>query len=477
MIRKDAVTRRQWAIAGASAALSALGWLPLGASGLRWLTYVLTALGVWLVLDVARETLRTRLPGKLLLVGSMSLLYWAEAYVVAAAEPAFLGPAIMPLPEATMPLDLVGRALFYTGIFQLLLLVGYSLHVPVGRRASRVLRLRADVPAFPYEAICIALAYVTFVPLVLAYDGDVVRMVQGVLGARTGEVRPTRAIGSLEYLVHVGWAGTAFLVAAAVAADGRRRYGLLLAALPPILPIFLSGSRINLLFVLIPAAIVLLRRMQRPSRREMLVVAGMGLAVLVAVTLQLAARSTGWSDLGSLNWPNPATSLMLGQFTGLVFALHLVPSLHGFFQEPATPYFILHWIPRGLWPGKPIMESWTYYNDAYVQGQVFNVTPSIIGQYWINWGVWGIIAIALWIGLLSSLLDRAVAVVDARRQVALLTVLGIFATFLFASFRFYSPIYMTMLPFGILAAVFLLTRRAPAEAETEASVAGASEAR
>ena len=104
------------------------------------------------------------------------------------------------------------------------------------------------------------------------------------------------------------------------------------------------------------------------------------------------------------------------------------------------------------------MESWTYYNDSYVQGHNFNVTPSIIGQFHLNWGLPGVMFIGAWLGLLTFLADRLLLQLDSDRQRAMFVVVGMFYAFIISSFRFYSPIYFSYFCFGLLA-MFLLTRR------------------
>jgi hypothetical protein len=127
-------------------------------------------------------------------------------------------------------------------------------------------------------------------------------------------------------------------------------------------------------------------------------------------------------------------------------------------MEPAEPYFLIHWIPRQVWPDKPIMESWTFYNESYVQGAAYNVTPSVIGQFHLNWGLPGVIFIGGWLGFLTCLADRVLLRLDSDRQRAMFVVVGMFYAFIISSFRFYSPIYFSYFLFGVLA-MLLLTRR------------------
>src|SRR5215813_9487244 len=104
------------------------------------------------------------------------------------------------------------------------------------------------------------------------------------------------------------------------------------------------------------------------------------------------------------------------------------------------------------------MESWTFYNDNYVQGAKFNVTPSVIGQFHLNWGLPGVLFIGGWLGFLTALADRVLLMLNSERQRAMFVVSGMFYAFIISSFRFYSPVYFSYLLFGVIA-MFLLTRR------------------
>jgi len=145
----------------------------------------------------------------------------------------------------------------------------------------------------------------------------------------------------------------------------------------------------------------------------------------------------------------------------LLFAEYLVPNEDGYFFEAVEPYFVIHWIPRQIWPNKPIMQTWSFYNERYVEGAAFNVTPSVIGQYHMSWGLAGVMFIGLWLGFLTLFADRLLLQISSEGQRAMFVVVGMFYAFIISSFRFYSPIYFSYFVFGVIA-MFLLTRKSRA---------------
>jgi len=231
----------------------------------------------------------------------------------------------------------------------------------------------------------------------------------------------------------------------------------------------LWGARHLWLFVALPACIVAITTIQgRMTPFRTLRLLAIALVVLVVIQLQLVLRQIGWGEIGGVTLAQLLETVTTGQFSALLFAEYLVPDVHGYFLEPAEPFFLIHWIPRQYWPDKPIMESWAYYNYAYTRGQAFNVTPSVIGQFHINWGFSGVLYIGLLLGVLASLADRAIISIDLKRQRAMAVVIGMFYAFLVSSFRLYSPVYFTYFIFGVVG-MLLLTRRQPATQATSAN--------
>jgi oligosaccharide repeat unit polymerase len=299
----------------------------------------------------------------------------------------------------------------------------------------------------------------SLVPLLVFYDFDADKIISALLASRTATDFEAPEPGLAQHLALFGIYGAAlFFVYALKTSTWLRLWWLLLGAIVAV-PFIAGGTRHLWLYISLPSVLIVLRGFKgQLDGRRIMGIAAAALIVLVVAQVQFAYRNVGFREVGDVTPQELSQFNTTGQFTALLFAEHLVPSEHEYFMELAEPYFVIHWIPRQLWAGKPIMESWVFYNESYVQGAEYNVTPSVIGQFHLNWGLPGVIFIGGWLGFLTCLADRVLLRLDSDRQRAMFVVVGMFYAFIISSFRFYSPIYFSYFLFGVLA-MFLLTRR------------------
>lgn len=454
------VTLVQWTLASISVVVAAVAFEVSSYRALVLIAELLTVLSFALLFIVAKEALRSRTIGKLCLIGGVLLFYWIEAFVLAVQEAPFSIPEGFPIAGAQFDADLITQALVYIAVFQLLLLAGYSirprLEKPVGYFTSRV-----DSLSFDRWVLVFLLVMSSLVPLLVFYGFDADKILSALLASRTATDFEAPEPGLSQHLALFGIYGAAlFFVYALKTSTWLRLWWLLLGAIVA-LPFVTGGTRHLWLYISLPSVLIVLRGFKgQLEGRRVVAFAATGLIVLLVAQVQFAYRGVGWREVGTAPTDELSQLNTTGQFTALLFAEHLVPNEHSYFMEPAEPYFLIHWIPRQLWPDKPIMESWAFYNDSYVQGAAFNVTPSVIGQYHLNWGIFGVIFIGGWLGFLTCLADRVLLRLDSDRQRAMFVVVGMFYAFIVSSFRFYSPIYFSYFLFGILA-MLLLTRRRP----------------
>lgn len=403
-----------------------------------------------------RTAVATRVLGPALLTAGCWLFFALEAMAGALEEPAFRVPRDLRIGDTQFSVPVVGTALLCVAIFQLALVAGYSVRLSPSLPV-RALAARFDTVYGRWTSTHAALALLVLVPLYIAFGLDAARALHVIQQARAGSLE--EMFPGLEanlYWVSL-FGSTVLVVEGLVFARGAGRWraaaGAVLSA-----PLWMTGARHLVLYILMPVILGWLLTLRgRHSYRKVLRIAAV--LVLVALALQgiLLVRAQGWDRMADVDFNKVLTSKPTFQFEALMFAVHLVPEHHPYFMEPMTPYFLYHWIPRRLWTDKPIPAAWAYYNGTWVENRKTNVTPSIIGQFYVNWGVAGVVFAGLWLGWLTAICDRAVARLDTDRQRLALVTAGMFYAFLFCSFRYYSPYYLQYWLFGTIP-MLILTR-------------------
>ncbi len=463
--RKDAaegsppsVTVVQWILGAASVLIAFASYEFQSYTALALITQILVGLSVLLLLIVTREVLKTKTIGKFCLVGGTFIFYWLDALALSAQHNPFSITEGFPITAAQFDQELIQQALAYISIFQFLLLVGYSIR-PRLERPLRFIAARTDSISLDRTLIALLLIMCSIAPLLVFYDFDISRIMDALLASRSGTEFESPEPGLAQHVALFGVYGAAlFFVYALKAATWRRFWWLVLGVIAAA-PFVLGGTRHIWLYISLPSVLIVLRGFKgQMSQQRMVALTAAVLVILVVAQAQFVYRTVGWRGVEDVPTDQLSRLNTNGQLTALLFAEYLVPSQHEYFKELAEPYFVIHWIPRQAWPSKPIMESWTFYNDSYVEDGAFNVTPSVIGQFHLNWGLPGVMFIGIWLGFLTLLADRVLLLLNSDRQRAMFVVVGMFYAFIISSFRFYSPIYFSYFLFGLIA-MFLLTRR------------------
>jgi hypothetical protein len=173
---------------------------------------------------------------------------------------------------------------------------------------------------------------------------------------------------------------------------------------------------------------------------------GLGIGFLLLVQLQVLIRQGLAVDaLGEA--PEANTWWTLGGtidfYRELLVAVKLVPDAHPFFHESTIVQFLVGPIPRALWPGKPASEIVRYFTLQRWGTDIFvgagNVLPGLIGQGYMSWGVLGVAGCGVAIAALSSWLDARAMSATTFSDPFDLSVMFMFAAWLFLSFRVLSP--------------------------------------
>jgi hypothetical protein len=452
------VTPSQWLLVSIPLVVATAGYEVTSYRTLALITQVLAVLNLALLLVVIREALAARVIGKLCMVGCVFMFSWVEALSLSVQRNPFSITEGFPIHASQFDQSLISQALFYLTVFQLLSFIGYSFRPGIARALVHI-SSRVDSLSFDRSIVGLVMGLCAVMPLVIYYDFDFDRIIGALLASRSATDLDAPEPGLSQHLALFGLYGAALFFVYAVKTNTWRRFWWLLLGVMAAIPFISGGTRHLWLFISLPSVLIVLRGFtgQLNSYRILGLLSAVFVLLLVAQA-QFAYRNIGWKEVGNAA-PEELTGINnTGQFTAQLFAQHLVPNDHPYFRELVEPYFVIHWIPRQFWTNKPTMESWEYYNDSYVQGAAYNVTPSIIGQFHLNWGLPGVIFIGAWLGFLSFLADRVLLSLNPDRQRAMFVVVGMFYAFIISSFRLYSPVYFSYFVFGVLA-MLLLTRR------------------
>jgi hypothetical protein len=451
------VTALQWSLLYLSLALAGGSFFITSYDGLVLLAVLLTADSSLIAVLLIKETIQTRLPGKFLLGASTLFFFWVEALNLAFQDQPFTATGL-PVPFSQFSQGLIKQSYLYVAIFQLMLFIGYSIR-PRLRGLYNWIGSRVKSKSFRGSAMPYVLAACALFPLLLSLNFNLTATLEVLTAARSGAEIEAEDVGLLHFLSFFGMYGAAILLAEAVLFRSTRRVWSLVLGVLAALPFIMGGARHLWLFVALPACILISLSEQKLSALRVFRWAALSMVMVVILQLQFLVRQEGWNQVGSVESNKLFDADVAGQFSAMLYAEYLVPERHDYFLEIPEKYFVIHWIPRQFWPDKPVMQSWEFYNGEYTQGQAFNVTPSIIGQYHMSFGFVGVIFIGSWLGFLTRLADRALLVIELERQLAMAIAIGMFYAFIISSFRFYSPIYFAYFLFAMIGMMLLTSRR------------------
>lgn len=418
--------------------------------------------------------------GRVVLNFGVFYWFWMGAATQAFQSPPFPNPGpFYPYFFQTVPSAVVASGLLSVNLFALMAMLGWR-YAPIPMRWVGRLADRKDPPGGALvDAVCAGLALLGWLPTAVAYNGNVAQAMADMMLMRANpEMGATQSVGVLQQAYLLGLFGGALSLARLVLrSEGVvwLRYFALALIFP--LAFLAQGSRFNLGFLLLPAAIVLLARPstdQLSWKKKRRTAIALIVVIIAAIGYQGAVRNFGVGGgrglegrLAAGAGSNPeTTSDILAEghvgndhFGAMLMAIDLVNVNDGFFMEFSESFFVTHYIPRAIWPEKPYSQSWGFYNEMVTQGAALNVTPSIIGQYYLNWGYLGVIYIGVFMGWLARLCEAWLSRLDFGVQLMSATVAGLLLGFIFLSFRVLHPLYFAYPLFGYL--TYRLMSRSP----------------
>ena len=119
-------------------------------------------------------------------------------------------------------------------------------------------------------------------------------------------------------------------------------------------------------------------------------------------------------------------------------------------MQPMAPLFLTDFVPRFIWADKPNHLYWETYNNVLaplLPGSIAgaNVTPSIIGQYYLNWWWLGGFFSGFIMGSWAGIATNYFRAFNRSKTFTKLLVGSYILTFVFLSFRVFSANYVTYL--------------------------------
>jgi hypothetical protein len=420
--------------------------------------------GFVLVLNDLRETARgTPELGRLMLNFGVFYWFWLGALHLAFSNPPFPSPDVgYRYFFGVVPSGVVGTGIVCVNLFAFCALAGWR-YAPIPRRLTAALADRNDpAPDWLVDALCFFLALIAWVPTLVANGGSLGAAMNSLLMMRAGEATK-QDLGLLHHLYLVGFAGGAFAIARLVLwLPGNMPLRVTTSVIMLVLVFLLEGSRFNLGFLIVPGVLLLLLPTRDPAlgRRRRARAGLLGIAAILLVLVQGAVRTTGLLETEPRTEETSFVDTLERGFFGhdhfgaALIAIDVIGTRGDYFYEPMLPFFFTHYVPRSIWPGKPAMISWTTYNEEVTQGRAFNVTPSVVGQYYMNWSYFGVASVGLFFGWFAALSQFWVSRVDLRRQTISALIAGLMLCFVLLSFRMLHPLYAS---YPLFAFVIYLT--------------------
>src|SRR5215510_266639 len=121
------VTGLQWLLASVSVVIAIVGYEVRSYVLLASITQLLAALSLISLVMVTREVFKTGSIGKFCLIAGVFVFYWIDALALSLQRYPFAVPDDFPYNATQFDQDLIHQALSYVAVFQLMLLIGFSI--------------------------------------------------------------------------------------------------------------------------------------------------------------------------------------------------------------------------------------------------------------------------------------------------------------------------------------------------------------
>jgi hypothetical protein len=453
------ITFTQWLLAITAVGVAAVGLFTQSMTSAVTIVIAISAISLFLTGLATYNTVRSGLIGQAAMLGALWIIFFMEAVQSAFGNLPFSAPQYFHLGATQFDVQVIHRALLHLCLFQLALLVGFA--IPSGRyRFGRWFTYRIDTVRGRLM-LQVLLAACILISLGSTYLWDWGHLLRALLGSYRVRLSEDSALlvdpPFLAYLFPVGLYGASVLLVEALQTRGVRRYVAGAVSTIAILILVLSGSRHTVLVVLLPVSAVILRRSYKRLRISKVLLWASAILLLFCISqVQVVTRNVGWDAARALVPDQVLNAEVTGQFSALLLSESLVPTRHDFFVDPTPVYFITHWIPRRFWPEKPVDQVWQYFNDEVTGGDpVWNVTPSVIGQFYMNCGVIGLCAIGCFLGMVCRITDNVLGRLTLSEHHAAAVCVATLYVFVINSLRYFAPFYLVYSVMALIGMIIL----------------------
>lgn len=239
----------------------------------------------------------------------------------------------------------------------------------------------------------------------------------------------------------------------------RKNLILILISIPAIWMVFNTGTRSALAAVLLPGFLLFyLDKFNKKQKARYVIIAFMYLFLSVMqfqLLMRDADKGTPLAELLSNSFfgilqTSPTEYHRDDQFFQMAKAAKYVPGRIPYSGEFLVARILYHFIPRAIWPGKPVGITSFFEESFDTEGTTLAI--STIGEFYICQGWLGICIIGIFMGFLSKQFDSLIDM--AKRSPAILMMYSYGLIFLFISIRSYQVIYEGWFVFVLFYFVF-----------------------
>lgn len=370
----------------------------------------------------------------ILSVGSI-FWFWQEVFVLSVSSPSFPNTvSYSPVSGETIPEILVAESLFILSSFSLCSVLAWVIFGRVLNRTFSVPRRSGQTILF--DVVLLVIALLGWWPFLQTFGGIQAAIARLVLMRAEATVFEA-GVQNYIPIASISFAGVA--LARIVTGSAQSTLICLAAVVSGGAIAALSGTRFKLIYFMAPAlisAFVGLRDKDKRQSSIVYVTATFGAMISIAA-FQFANRyGEGSADSSIMSAAAGAQ-----HFTALVFSISLMEGRQ-YFNQSMLILFFTDLVPRFIFPSKPGHEYWDFYNQLALGG---NITPSMLGQYYLNWGLPGGAIVGVIFGIWASIADTLYARYQLTKNDLFLIFSTFVCTFLFLSFRLYSMNYLIFL--------------------------------